>query len=258
MVERTTGDKRPIQAWSISLRRRCFREKIRRHKRFRGAEMTDFFIKICRDLLSLMVANQDPAAYASVFQLAVALNLVLSGYAEIRLDLEDKIDNRIQRTRERINEALHHDRVNLLDDRNQNDASTLSGEWHKKFKKFTKTYNDERKQTREDDQKLVERLIIWSLLGFVSLLVVSFFAGEKTVPNVCMIVWSLALYAPAAYAIRRALVLIPRTNEHWKTATELGGDATHEWHRVCMPYCLEKEWKKAKKARSRQLPQVKK
>lgn len=150
------------------------------------------------------------ANYQSVLQLGVGLNVVLSGYSELRQKLESEIEEKTSLAEDRIKQIMCHRKEQLsLDSKNQRSRDKLerAQKYKDKLSEFNSDYYGARTIWRRKDQLFLSLLLCSASLCLLFLLASSSSSLAIKAPAVLLLALSCLLYCPAVGAIVRALWL---------------------------------------------------
>lgn len=147
-----------------------------------------------------------PSDFASVFQLAVALNLVLSGYTEIRTNLETMIETKVETAKQKMREILHRDRMRVPPNSAVGEELLEAYEVNERLDRFGDEYHEFRRSFRQKDGLYVKGCVSSALVALASLVFVSTIGGQVFMPKAVLLAWSACIYVFAIGAIARALV----------------------------------------------------
>lgn len=150
------------------------------------------------------------SSYQSVLQLAAALNLVLSGYSELRTKIQEEIESRTEAADSKIREVLFRRKERLAQNQgNRKYAQKLetAQKYRAKLSSFNINYYAERARWKRIDRIVLSLLLSWAVASLALLILSSSHLSGYLIDNRFMLLASSILFLPIGIAVGRTLWL---------------------------------------------------
>lgn len=189
------------------------------------------------------------SSYQSVWQLATALNLALSGYTELRTKIEGEIEARTESADRKIREVLYRRKEALAKDRKNlkcNNRVQTAEKYRQKLSKFNEDYYAARAKWRKSDRFVLRWLLSWAVISLLVLTLSSSGLATYEINNPVLIFAASFLVLPVGVAVVRTLWLsgsVKRT--HRKKAVYITGQITRLFNADFLTYRDQQEEKTA-------------